>query len=131
MTGMARRLIRFFQLPFSDQRLLLRAALAVVSAKLAIRTLRLPVARTAVARLERLGWIVAPTAVDRIVWAVEAAGRALPGMHNCLVQAVAAEAMLTPAGHPCELRIGAAKNGAGLIAQAWLESERRVLIGGV
>jgi len=126
---MARRLIRFFQLPFSDQRLLMRAALAVVSAKLAIRTLRLPVARTAVARLERLGWIVAPTAVDRIVWAVEAAGRAIPGMKNCLVQAVAAEAMLTRAGHPCELRIGAAKNGPGLIAHAWLESEGRVLIG--
>jgi Transglutaminase-like superfamily len=129
MTGMARRLIRFFQLPFSDQRLLMRAALAVVSAKLAIRTLRLPVVRTAGARLERLRWSVTPTPVDRIVWAVEAAGRAIPGMKNCLVQAVAAEAMLTWAGHPCELRIGAAKNGTGLIAHAWLESEGRVLIG--
>jgi Transglutaminase-like superfamily len=131
MTGMARRLIRFFQLPFSDQRLLMRAALAVVSAKLAIRTLRLPVARTAVARLERRRWSVTPTPVDRIVWAVEAAGRAIPGMKNCLVQAVAAEAMLARAGHPCELRIGAAKNGpgGGLIAHAWLESEGRVLIG--
>ena len=126
---MARRLIRFFQLPFSDQRLLMWAALAVVSAKLAIRTLRLPVARTAVARLERRRWSVTPTPVDRIVWAVEAAGRAIPGMKNCLVQAVAAEAMLTRAGHPCELQIGAAKNGPELIAHAWLESEGRVLVG--
>jgi hypothetical protein len=129
MTGMARRLTRFFRLPFSDQRLLMRAALVVVSAKLAIRTLRLPAARAAVARLERLGWIVTPTPADRIVWAVEAAGRAIPGMKNCLVQAVAAEAMLVRAGHPCEFRIGAAKNGPGLIAHAWLESEGRVLIG--
>jgi len=131
MTAMVRRLVRFFRVPFSDQRLLIRAALAVVSAKLAIRTLRLPAARAAVARLERLGWIVTPTPADRIVWAVEAAGRVIPGMKNCLVQAVAAEAMLARAGHPCELRIGAAKNGpsGGLIAHAWLESEGRVLIG--
>lgn len=127
---MARRLAKFFRLQFSDQRLLMRAVLAVVSAKLAIRTLPLPAARTAVTRLGRIGWSVTPVRADRIVWAVEAAGRAIPGMKNCLVQAVAAEAMLLRAGHPCELRIGAAKNGAKeLIAHAWLESEGRVLIG--
>lgn len=127
---MARRLAKFFRLSFSDQRLLMRAALAVVSAKLAIRTLRLPAARAAVTRLECLGWFVTPAHPDRIIWAVEAAGRAIPCMKNCLVQAVAAEAMLIRAGHPCELRIGAAKNGPGeLIAHAWLESEGRVLIG--
>jgi Transglutaminase-like superfamily len=131
MTAMVRQLAGFFRLPFSDQRLLMRAALAVVSAKLAVRTLPLPAARAAVTRLERLGWIVTSAPADRIVWAVEAAGRAIPGMKNCLVQAVAAEAMLARAGHPCALRIGAAKNGpgGGLIAHAWLESEGRVLIG--
>ncbi len=127
---MARRLAKFFRLSFPDQRLLMRAALAVVGAKLAIRTLSLPRARAAVTRLERLGWIVRPARADRIVWAVETAGGAIPGMKNCLVQAVAAEAMLLRAGHPCELRIGAAKNGPReLIAHAWLESEGRVLIG--
>jgi hypothetical protein len=127
---MARRLAKFLRLSFSDQRLLMRAAVAVVSAKLAIRTVHLPAARAAVMRVERLGWTVIPARADRIVWAVETAGRAIPGMKNCLVQAVAAEAMLLRAGHPCELRIGAAKNGPReLIAHAWLESEGRVLIG--
>jgi hypothetical protein len=42
---------------------------------------------------------------------VDAAGRAMPGMKNCLVQAVAAEAIRIGMGHPCELRIGAAKKG--------------------
>ena len=127
---MTRRLAKFFRLSFSDQRLLMRAALAVVSAKLAIRTLSLPAARAAVTRLERLGWIVMSARADRIVWAVETAGGAIPGMKNCLVQAVAAEAILIRAGHPCKLRIGAAKNGPReLIAHAWLESEGRVLIG--
>src|SRR5260370_41243803 len=129
MPGSAPRFASFSQIPLSHQRRLMRAALPVVRAKLAIRTLRLPAARAAVARLERLGWIVTPTPVDRIVWAVEAAGRAIPGMKNCLVQAVAAEAMLVRAGHPCEFRIGAAKNGPRLIAHAWLESGGRVLIG--
>lgn len=127
---MTRRLAKFLRLSFSDQRLLMRAALAVVGAKLAIRTLSLPAARAAVTRLERPGWIAMPARADRIVWAVETAGGAIPGMKNCLVQAVAAEAMLIRAGHPCELRIGAAKNGPReLIAHAWLESEGRVLIG--
>lgn len=127
---MARRLASFFRLSFSDRLLLIRAALAVVSAKLAVRTLRLPAARASVIRLQRPRWLVAPAHADRIVWAVQAAGRTIPGMKNCLVQAVAAEAMLLGAGHPCELRIGAAKNGPDeLIAHAWLESEGRVLIG--
>jgi Transglutaminase-like superfamily len=127
---MVRRLVSFFRLSLSDQLLLMRAALAVVSAKLAVRILRLPAARAAVTRLERPGWTLAPARADRIVWAVQTAGRAIPGMRNCLVQAVAAEAMLIGAGHPCELRIGAAKNEPDeLIAHAWIESEGRVLIG--
>ncbi len=127
---MTRRPAKFLRLSFSDQRLLMRAALAGVSAKLAIRTLRLPAARAALMRLERLGWVVRSARAERIVWAVETAGAAIPGMKNCLVQAVAAEAMLIRAGHPCELRIGAAKKGSReLIAHAWLESEGRVLIG--
>ena len=61
---------------------------------------------------------------------METASRAIPGMKNCLVQAVAAEAMLIQAGYPCELRVGVAKKGPDeLIAHAWVESEGRVVIG--
>jgi|SRR5208282_3438378 len=127
---MARRLVSFFRLSFCDQGLLIQAALAVVNAKLAIRTLPLPTARAIVTRQQRLGWMVVPVRADRIVWAVETASRAIPGMKNCLVQAVAAEAMLIQAGYPCELRIGAAKKAPDeLIAHAWVESEGRVVIG--
>ena len=127
---MARRIAKFFCLSFADQRLLMLAALSVVGAKLAVRTMSLPAARAAAARLQCLGWIVALARADRVVWAVETTGRAIPGMKNCLVQAVAAEAILTRMRHPCELRIGAAKKGPGeLIAHAWLESEGKVLIG--
>ena len=37
--------------------------------------------------------------------------------------------MLNQAGHPCELRIGAANGADELIAHAWVESEGRVVIG--
>jgi hypothetical protein len=127
---MARRLVSFFRLPFSDQALLIRATLAVVNAKLATRTLPLPKARAIVTRQQRLGRTGVPVRADRIVWAVETASRAIPGMKNCLVQAVAAEAMLIQAGYPCELRVGVAKKGPDeLIAHAWVESEGRVVIG--
>jgi hypothetical protein len=127
---MVRRLFSFFRLSFSDQGLLVQAALAVVNAKLAMKTLPLPTARGLVARQQRLAWRVVPVRADRIAWAVEAVSRAIPGMKNCLVQAVAAEAMLIQAGYPCELRIGAAKKAPDeLIAHAWVESEGRVVIG--
>jgi Transglutaminase-like superfamily len=127
---MVRRLFSFFRLSFSDQGLLIQAALAVVNAKLAVKTLPLPTARAIVARQQRLAWRVVPVRADRIVWAVEATSRVIPGMRNCLVQAVAAEAMLIQAGYPCELRIGAAKKAPDeLIAHAWVESEGRVVIG--
>jgi IstB-like ATP binding protein len=49
---MARRLIRFLCRPFSDQRLLMRAALSMVAARLATRILPFPAARGAVRRLQ-------------------------------------------------------------------------------
>ena len=125
-----RRLIRFLRRPFSDQRLLTRAAWSVVVARLATRILPFPAARSAVHRLQPPARFVASVPVERVIWAVDAASRTIPGMKNCLVQAMAAEAMLSRAGHPCELHIGAAKNEAReFIAHAWLESGGRVLIG--
>ncbi len=125
-----RRLIRFLRRPFFEQRLLARAAWSVVVARLATRILPFPAARSAARRLQPPARFVASMPVERVIWAVDAASRAIPGMKNCLVQAMAAEAMLSRAGHPCELRIGAAKNEAReFIAHAWLESDGRVLIG--
>jgi hypothetical protein len=127
---MARRLIRFLRRPFSDQRLLMRAAWSVVVARLATRMLPFPSARAAARRLQPPGRFAASLPVERVIWAVDTASRAIPGMKNCLVQAMAAEAMLARAGHACELRIGAAKNEAReFVAHAWLESGGRVLIG--
>jgi len=109
----------------------MRAALALVTARLALKTMPFASARAAINRGQALmRRPVPPPPAERIVWAVETAGRLIPGLHNCLVQAVAAEAMLTGAGHPCELRIGVAKSVPGqLTAHAWLEGGGKILIG--
>ena len=75
-----------------------------------------------------------PDAVARVVWAVQGVGRRLPGM-TCLVQALAANAMLARRGVPARVRIGVRRSAtptAPLDAHAWLESAAgRVLIGDV
>ena len=76
----------------------------------------------------------APDAVARVAWAVQGIGRRLPGM-TCLVQALAANAMLARRGVFARVRIGvrpAATPAAPLDAHAWLESsDGCVLIGDV
>ena len=129
LNGMASRLARLLRLSLSDQRLLISAAVALVSAKLCVRVLRLPLARSVVSRIQRLGIGASDARSERIVWAIEAASRAIPRMNNCLVRAVAGEAMFLRARHPCQIKLGAAKNGREFAAHAWLESEGAVVLG--
>ena len=76
----------------------------------------------------------APDAVARVVRAVQGIGRRLPGM-TCLVQALAANAMLSRRGVRARVRIGVrphARRAVPLDAHAWLESsDGCVLIGDV
>ena len=73
---------------------------------------------------------VSPPSVDRIAWAVRAAGRFIPGASNCLVRALATQALLGRFGHRSDLRIGVRKAADGsLAAHAWLGSAGAVVIG--
>ena len=59
---------------------------------------------------------------ERIVWAVAAAGRYLPGGQGCLPQALAARILFAAYGFPAQLRIGVAKGeGNPFRAHAWTE----------
>ena len=67
---------------------------------------------------------------ERIVWAIRAVSRYLPGTRNCLVQSLAAQAMLARRGYPARLCIGVAKDEGGqLKAHAWVECEGNIVIG--
>ncbi len=128
---MGRRFAKFRSLSGADRRLLIRAALRLMAARLALRLMPLKAARRVVVGNPRRLRPAAPPPAERIVWAVEAAGRALPGARNCLIQALAAQAMLLRAGYPCDLRIGVARDGAPqMAAHAWLVAgDGSVLIG--
>jgi Transglutaminase-like superfamily len=73
---------------------------------------------------------VAPPTIERIAWAVRAAGRFIPGGTNCLVRALATQLLLGQYGYRSELRIGVRKAEDGaLAAHAWLESAGAIVIG--
>jgi hypothetical protein len=73
----------------------------------------------------------ADRAVRRIAWAVTAAARRLPSRTTCLVEALAADAMLRRRGFASTLRIGVREPAAAvpLDAHAWVECEGSVVIG--
>lgn len=66
----------------------------------------------------------------RIVWAVRSAARLIPGS-TCLVQALAAQALLIRHGYTSGLTIGVTKNERDRFgAHAWITCGDEVLMGG-
>ena len=69
--------------------------------------------------------------IERIAWAVRAAGNHLFPARPCLPQALAARFLLARLGVPTDLRIGVQRpETENLRAHAWVEYEGEVLIGG-
>ena len=75
-----------------------------------------------------------PNAVASVTWAVTTASARFPPA-TCLIQALAAAAMLRRRGLACQLRIGVrargCAGGAPIDAHAWVECEGRIAIGDV
>lgn len=127
------QLRKFLRLASSDRQLLLQA-IALLS------LIRLGLWRTSLQNLRsRLAQLLAddnsplpPMAVDRIVWAVEAACRLQPGKVKCLARALATQHLLSRYGYAAQLRIGVQKGTNGrLQAHAWVEHEGKVVNGGL
>src|SRR5690349_8107777 len=121
---------RFLRLPGRDRTLLVRTALLLAVARVALWVLPFGVVR----RLLTPARAARPQAdpglsTERIAWAIAHTHRLVP-YGNCLPQALAAEALLMRAGHPVDLRIGVVKTErGGLRAHAWVESAGRVVVG--
>ena len=76
----------------------------------------------------RLPFIARPQA-QRIPWAVRVASILMPNA-TCLPQALAVHFLLLRNGYAAELKIGAAKNNAGVLeAHAWVTHEEQIVIG--
>ena len=130
-----KRLRKFLRLSGIEQRLLLKAVLLLGAIRLGLWLLPFQTLRRCLAESTRIG--IKPRekrerpSRERIIWAVETAGRFTPPAATCLTQALTAQVLLLRWGYPALLRIGAAKEeGERFMAHAWVESEGKVVIGG-
>jgi len=69
------------------------------------------------------------SAIARVAWLVEVAGRYAPGRATCLKQALVLSWLLRRRGVSTTLQIGVARRGGALAAHAWLERDGEVVFG--
>lgn len=129
-----KRLRKFLLLPAVERRLLLQAAFLLGGIKLGLMLIPF---QTLLRSLDKLAEASGKShkanqiTLERIVWAVETAGRYVPRARTCLTQALAARVLLARRGYPALIRIGAVREeGKGFQAHAWVESGGEVVIGG-
>jgi hypothetical protein len=119
---------RFVRLSQAERSLVLQAALLIPVVRVSLAWLSL---RTVQVLAMHVTWgdgeALSPR---RIAWAVRSAGYFVP-RSTCLVQALAAQALLIRHGYRPRLTIGVAKSGFDQFgAHAWVTCEDEVLIGG-
>src|SRR5881296_1041372 len=122
---------RFFRLPLAERRLVLAAAALAAGVRLALRVAPFRLVQAALVRVARPSRSVPSLPVPRIVWAVTATTRRVPGANGCLVRALVARTLLARHGHPAKVRLGVPRRpGGALAAHAWVESDGRIVVGG-
>jgi len=129
-----KRLRKFLSLTPSDRRLLVSAALLLGAIRLGLWLLPFQTLRRLLAKMTQVTTQLQNadlTSMDRVVWAVAVASRYIPGV-KCLARALATQVLLSQRSYPTCLRIGVAKSEGGkLEAHAWVESQERIVIGGL
>ncbi len=119
----------FLGFPAQSRRLLIEAAVVLVLVKFLLqgRTFGRVASWTKRLRCPHRG----PSATaSQLAEAVVRVSRHLPGMENCLVQALAVQALLGRYRHPGRLCLGAHRDPDGaFVAHAWVEHQGRVLVG--
>lgn len=122
------RLKRFLQLPRQERALVFQAVLATFVIRLSLAWLPLQTVQRLAVSIPSCG--NEPPSAQRIVCAVQSAARFIPGS-TCLVQALAAQALLIQHGYRPSLTIGVMKNECeGFEAHAWVTCEDEVVMGG-
>jgi hypothetical protein len=127
---------RFRALPAGERVLLAEAVLALSAARAAVALL--PFRRTAwLVRLREGPSLAEPSTsqfeqASIVGWAIRAAATRLPWQSTCLIEAIAAGAMLRRAGIPVTLHLGVAKDESsreGFAAHAWLSVGEAIIVG--
>jgi hypothetical protein len=129
---------RFTSLDRSDRRLVLEAASLMALVWTGLRlfqfsTLRRILDRYAGSPAARNDGTPNASAIRPVRWAITAVAARFPAA-TCLVQALAADAILRRRGLACELRIGVRVRGNSAVpieSHAWLECDGAVAIGAI
>jgi len=125
---------RFRSLSAADRVIVMEAGLLMVFIRLAMPVVPFLAVRRALRAYARAAHRAARVSGEtdsaRIAWGITAAAPHLPLRTTCLVESMAAEAMLLGRGVPCVLRLGVRPpNGGGLAGHAWVEHEGTVVFG--
>lgn len=126
-----KQLVKFLNLTTAERNLLVSALFRLVAIRIGLWVLPLQVIlrRLETLKVSKTFRVCTP---EQIAWAIRLVSRYLPGTGNCLVQSLAARAMLARQGYLPHLRIGAAKDeSGGFKAHAWVECDGRIIIGAV
>jgi Transglutaminase-like superfamily len=125
---------RFRALNAADRRLIVEGAAWLVFVRIGLSVLPFLTLRRV---LSRAGAIRpapgdrSPVPAQRVAWAVTSAARHLPFATTCLIESLAAQAMLRRRGVQCEVRVGVRprQGRPALAAHAWVEHDGAVLLG--
>jgi hypothetical protein len=130
------RISRLLGLSRTNQRLLLQATILLAAARIGLKTMSFATLRNILSKLATTGTgRIDPAAHDdtarqRIIWAVETAGRHFPAIGTCLTEALAAHVLLARIGHQSNLQIGVTRDQNGkFVAHAWLEEDGAIVLG--
>ena len=127
--GAMRWLRLYTELPLPKRRLLLRAVALVAAVRIALWTLPFRWVRLVGGRRRAVSTELSTVPVEHLAWAVQAAGRRIPGA-SCLTQALSLQYLMTLDGHDAEVHIGVAKDATrGFEAHAWVEYGGKILLG--
>lgn len=129
-----RQLHKFLELTFSDRQLLLSTAILLGAIRLGLWLLPFQTLRRLLAGIMQKSTELEPDqfSIGKTVWAVEVISWHMPGGVKCLARALATQVLLSRYGYSTQLCIGVAKDKQGkLEAHAWVESQSRIIIGGL
>jgi hypothetical protein len=127
-----RRISKFLNLSSTEQRLLIKTWILLGLISLGLQLFPFSTLRKLVYRFRSiLGGGEKEFPEDRLVWSVGVVSRYIPKA-TCLGQAITTQLLLQQAGYQACLHIGVTEaEKGGLKAHAWVESQGKVLIGGI
>ncbi len=122
----------FLRLGAGDRYFLIKTLILLVAIRLGLSLLRFNTLLKLLTKISQpceRSQIASKVTVGKIVWAVNAATRYVPGV-KCLARALTTQVLMNQHGQSAELRIGVVKGETGkLEAHAWIEYQGSVVMG--